>query len=305
MSAVEPLSGHIFSDDTFGSLGLDERLEAHLVDKEGTGLGLSNPTQVQRKAIPAILAGQDIMVKSETGSGKTLSYLLPVLQGLLEEPNRVARAGGTRAIVILPTRELANQVLSVLAKLVRRFPYVVAGNVTGGEKRKSEKARLRKGITILVATPGRLLDHLEKTASFDVTLLRWLVLDEADRLLDLGFEQQLSKILAALRSRAAKPFQGVLLSATQGVGIDRLACLSLRKPVFIDVAAASYAGGAAGAAGDNMAGGARASGETFAADTAAAGASLLVPRQLSQHVVVVPTEKRLVVLSTLLANVMV
>lgn len=164
-------------------------VRGHLRD----GFGLTRPTRVQKLVIPLALTGSSLIVKSETGSGKTLAFLLPIVQGLLSESADGAtgggRSAGTRALVIAPTRELAAQIFGVVSRLVQPFPVIVPGLLSGGEKRKSEKAKLRKGCTIIVATPGRLLDHLQSTASFvcDSHSLQWLVLDEADRLLDLGF----------------------------------------------------------------------------------------------------------------------
>jgi hypothetical protein len=181
-------------------------VRGHLRD----GFGLARPTRVQRLVIPLALGvrGVDggaatagarapsLLIKSETGSGKTLAFLLPVVQGLLEEQGGGGgggagplRARGTRALVIAPTRELCAQIFGVASRLTQPFPFIVPGLLSGGEKRKSEKARLRKGCAIVVATPGRLLDHLTSTAAFDCSAatLRWLVLDEADRLLDMGF----------------------------------------------------------------------------------------------------------------------
>ena len=177
------------------SKGADESaaggiVRGHLRD----GFGLTRPTRVQKLVIPLALAGSSLIVKSETGSGKTLAFLLPIVQGLLSESSAEGatgggRSAGTRALVIAPTRELAAQIFGVASRVVQPFPVIVPGLLSGGEKRKSEKAKLRKGCTIIVATPGRLLDHLQSTASFicDSHSLQWLVLDEADRLLDLGF----------------------------------------------------------------------------------------------------------------------
>ena len=146
------------------------------------------------------------------------------------------RSSGTHAIIISPTRELSLQIYEVLRKLLRPFPQIVPGVIMGGEKRKSEKARLRKGVAILVATPGRLVDHLVHTQSFHHEKCRWLVLDEADRLLDMGFERDLTSIINALNEK--KTFskrQNVLASATLNREVNRLALLSLAKPVYVAI----------------------------------------------------------------------
>jgi ATP-dependent RNA helicase DDX31/DBP7 len=194
--------------------------------------------------------GGNLFVQSETGSGKTLAYLLPIVQCLASadadrrssysysssSPGAGAgagagadvdrKSGGTRCVLLCPTRELATQTHSFADRLCRAsFPWIVPGCLSGGEKRKSEKARLRKGITLLVATPGRLLDHLTKTESLSLSLkrnrgLEWLVLDEADRLLDGGgLGGQVEQIVQRLRGccgsgTTAAAFRSVLVSAT-------------------------------------------------------------------------------------------
>lgn len=178
----------IFSQTPFSSLGLDPRLLAVL---EGPtlqgGLGLRTATMVQTATISALLEQRrNVLMKSQTGSGKTLAYLLPLINDLITMDPPLTRADGTRALILAPTRELCSQIGEVLQKLTTAYVRIVGGSITGGEKRKSEKARLRKGVVVLVATPGRLLDHLKATEAFSLQNLRWVVLDEADRLLDMG-----------------------------------------------------------------------------------------------------------------------
>lgn len=144
-------------------------------------MGLSEPTRVQASSLPTLLSGTSAFLKSETGSGKTLAYLLPILHRLQDIPQRSNRDDGTLALILAPTRELCIQIFDVLLKLVKPFIWLVPGCVYGGERRKSEKARLRKGVSILVATPGRLVDHLKNTESFKWMNLRAIVLDELDR----------------------------------------------------------------------------------------------------------------------------
>jgi ATP-dependent RNA helicase DDX31/DBP7 len=146
------------------------------------------------------------------------------------------RSTGTHAIIISPTRELSLQIYEVLRRLLRPFPQIVPGVIMGGEKRKSEKARLRKGVSILVATPGRLVDHLLHTQAFHFDKCRWLVLDEADRLLDMGFERDLTSIITTLNEkRTFSRRQTVLASATLNRDVNRLALVSLIKPVYIAI----------------------------------------------------------------------
>lgn len=121
------------------------------------------------------------LIKSETGTGKTLAYLLPVVERLGGEQPRVQRGDGVRACVLAPTRELCIQIHRVLEQVLRAHHWIIAGTVMGGEKKKSEKSRLRKGVNVLVATPGRLKDHLENTVSLKLDRMQWLILDEADR----------------------------------------------------------------------------------------------------------------------------
>ncbi|KAJ1021874.1 hypothetical protein NDA16_003636 [Ustilago loliicola] len=183
----------------------------------------SNPTSIQKAALPYLLhpgLDRDILIQAQTGSGKTLTYLLPIVQSLLPlcEESFIDRSVGTLAIILAPTRELARQIYEVLEKLVslalslkeqtedgdgtvRRTRWLVPGLLSGGSTKNHEKQRLRKGCPILVSTPGRLLDHLQNTSSFDVGKCRWLVLDEADRLLEMGFEEQLGGIVRALDGR--------------------------------------------------------------------------------------------------------
>ncbi|KAG1671883.1 hypothetical protein FOA52_003450 [Chlamydomonas sp. UWO 241] len=175
---------------------LDARLVAHL-----GACNFERPTEVQRDAIPKLLARKDALVKAPTGSGKTLAYLVPILNDLCGATPRIGRPEGTFAVIIAPTRELCIQIQDVAAAMLRRFVWIIAGVLIGGEHRGHEKARLRKGMTIVVATPGRLQDHLDHTTSFRTADLRWLILDEADRLLDLGFQDKLRDIIAKLDER--------------------------------------------------------------------------------------------------------
>jgi len=189
---------------------------------------------------------KNILVHAETGSGKTLAYLIPILQSLSfgnkiytknknEQPQKISRSEmGCRCIILCPTRELASQTLQVLDRLCQaNFPgWIVPGGLLGGDSRKSEKASLRKGLAIIVATPGRLLDHLHKTQSLALSLkgkLKWLVLDEADRLLDMGLGDQVRQIVQwiwaneACSSHQQPWWRSVLVSATVTPSVQALA----------------------------------------------------------------------------------
>ncbi|KAL4537162.1 hypothetical protein Ndes2526B_g04926 [Nannochloris sp. 'desiccata'] len=236
---------------TFERLGLCSAFATHLET-----LGFSNPTVVQQSTIPVVLQGKDALVNAPTGSGKTLSYLAPIMNDLATIAPRISRADGTLALIICPTRELCLQVVDTLTLLSRRFFWIVPGSVHGGENRAKEKARLRKGVSVLVTTPGRLLDHLQNTESFKIDTLKWLVLDEADRLLDLGFEKKITQILSVIEEKRSSTIarnslitsasganttsidtkirrRTILLSATLHGGLGGLAGLSLHQPEAI------------------------------------------------------------------------
>ncbi|PKA56407.1 DEAD-box ATP-dependent RNA helicase 17 [Apostasia shenzhenica] len=235
--------GGIFASCSFADLGLHSSLCEHLKDK----MGFQVPTQIQAQAIPVILSGRDVLVNAATGTGKTIVYLAPIIHLLQMRNPRVQRSDGTLALVLVPTRELCMQVYEILQKLLRRFIWIVPGYIMGGENRAKEKARLRKGISVLIATPGRLLDHLKNTSSFIYTNIQWIVYDEADRILELGYGKAIEEILDFLGSRHGSTFeqknkmikpskiskQNLLLSATLNDKVNHLANISLQSPVMI------------------------------------------------------------------------
>jgi len=227
----EPTKESVFSLKTFDQLSIEPRMVKNLAD-----LGITTLTTIQSKALPIIMAEKDALIKSQTGSGKTLTYALPILQKLSEKVPRVERADGCYALVIVPTRELALQSYEWFQKLCRTFIWLVPGLLVGGEGRKAEKARLRKGVNILVSTPGRLVDHIDKTEAFSLANVEWVVLDEADRMLELGYEREVRKVLDALQKTNTKKRQSLLLSATLTQGIEQLSEVSLRHPVYVDAA---------------------------------------------------------------------
>jgi len=205
----------------------------------------------------------DVLAHSETGSGKTLAFLLPIAEALLNRRKKVDRTlDGTLALILVPTRELARQVGNVAENLFRPWHWIVVGVLSGGEKRKAEKARLRKGLTVLVGTPGRVLDHLRGTRSFQIAHCEWLVLDEVDRLLDLGFEASIREIIRALerysntlpgrnqhqeqahevRTVGRKRRRNILLSATLRDDVRKLAEQYLTNPVQVTVETVAVTG---------------------------------------------------------------
>lgn len=187
-------------------------------------------TQIQRVAIPHGLAGRDVLGAAKTGSGKTLAFLIPVVEALYRA--RWSREDGLGALVISPTRELALQIFEVLRSVCASHFSLTAGFVTGGKPFMEEQYALAK-LNIIVCTPGRLLQHLEQTPGFDVSACKVLVLDEADRLLDMGFAAELNAIVSYLPSAGDR--QTLLFSATQTKSVRDLARLNLRDPCYVAV----------------------------------------------------------------------
>ncbi|KAK3294110.1 P-loop containing nucleoside triphosphate hydrolase protein [Chaetomium fimeti] len=182
-------------------------------------------TDVQRAAIPLALKGNDILGAAKTGSGKTLAFLVPVLEKLYHA--KWTEYDGLGALIISPTRELAVQIFEVLRKIGRNH-YFSAGLVIGGKSLKEEAERLGR-MNILVCTPGRMLQHLDQTAGFDVNNLQILVLDEADRIMDMGFQSAVDALVEHLPTTR----QTLLFSATQSKRVSDLARLSLKDPEYV------------------------------------------------------------------------
>ena len=296
--------------ETFTSLGLSTALSSHLLTK----LSLKSPTAIQASAIRQLISEDaDAFIQAETGSGKTLAYLLPIVQRIMaisanreNSAPKLDRKAGLFAIILSPTRELASQISHVLSLILARTPFIVASTVVGGEKLKSEKSRLRRGLNILVATPGRLVDHLENTEVLDVSQVRWLVLDEGDRLMELGFEKAIQAIVERLGKRkkfGVENVEGIvggltkflpnrrvtiLCSATMKLTVQRLGEISLKDAVYLKAEPnpLSQTSG-------------NTSGETMAKDTNGEKA-FQAPSQLTQSYTIVPPKQRLVSLAALL-----
>ncbi|GMH84317.1 hypothetical protein TL16_g09887 [Triparma laevis f. inornata] len=196
-----------------------------------TTLGFTTMTQIQQKSIPPLLTGKDLVGAAKTGSGKTLAFLIPTLE-LLNKVKWTNR-NGTGAIIISPTRELSLQIYGVLRDIVEAGKHTQThGLVIGGANRRTEAERLGKGVNILVATPGRLLDHLQNTKGFKYSNLQIFVIDEADRILEIGFEEDLHSIIKLL----PKERQTMLFSATQTKQVEDLARLSIQNTaVYVEV----------------------------------------------------------------------
>ncbi|MBZ0185066.1 MAG: DEAD/DEAH box helicase [Candidatus Obscuribacterales bacterium] len=203
----------------FLELGLSERIAHALV-----GFGFSQPTEIQQKAIPSILGGRDIMASAETGSGKTAAYALPIIQF-----RRKAQGKSPSTLVLVPTRELALQVQS-------QFERFLCGSglrtvcVYGGTGYDRQTRLLKRGVDIIVATPGRLFDHIKRN-NVDMSMISMLVLDEADRMLDMGFMPQVRQIVARMSGRR----QTLMFSATISKGVEKAASEYLINPVTIRV----------------------------------------------------------------------
>jgi ATP-dependent RNA helicase RhlE len=208
----------------FNDLGLSAELLRAVSEQ-----GYSEPTPIQAQAIPAVLKGGDILAAAQTGTGKTAGFTLPLLQRLnAVEPGQGRRP--VRALVLTPTRELAAQVGDSVACYGKFLP-LRSTIIFGGVKINPQISALRKGVDILVATPGRLLDHVNQK-TLDLSQVEILVLDEADRMLDMGFIRDIRKILALL----PKKRQNLLFSATFSDDIKRLADSLLVAPTLIEVA---------------------------------------------------------------------
>lgn len=210
--------------DAFSSLKLSEPTMKVIQE-----MGFTKMTEVQARCIPPLLAGKDVLGAARTGSGKTLAFLIPAIE-LLHRLKFKPR-NGTGVIIVSPTRELALQIFGV-AKDLLRYHSQTFGIIMGGANRKAEAEKLQKGVCLLVATPGRLLDHLQNTNGFLTKNLRALVIDEADRILEVGFEEEMRQIVALL----PKDRQTLLFSATQTTKVEDLARISLKHaPIYINV----------------------------------------------------------------------
>ena len=195
---------NFFATDSFASLPLSTNTQTAL-----STMGFTQMTQIQSMSIPALLAGKDLIGAAKTGSGKTLAFLLPVVE-LLHNAKFGSR-NGTGAIVISPTRELAMQIYGVCKDLCTSGKHhQTYGLIIGGANRRTEAERLVKGVNIIIATPGRLLDHLQNTKGFVYRNLLAFVMDEADRILEQGFEDDLRAIIKCI----PKQRQTMLFSAT-------------------------------------------------------------------------------------------
>ncbi|KAJ4127228.1 ATP-dependent RNA helicase [Fusarium equiseti] len=209
---------------SFEELNLSEKTMKAIKEMKFTKM-----TEIQRRGIPPSLAGRDVLGAAKTGSGKTLAFLIPVIEML--SALRFKPRNGTGVIVVSPTRELALQIFGVARELMAHHSQTY-GIVIGGANRRAEADKLAKGVNLLIATPGRLLDHLQNTP-FVFKNLKSLVIDEADRILEIGFEDEMRQIIKVLPKEDR---QTMLFSATQTTKVEDLARISLRPgPLYINV----------------------------------------------------------------------
>ena len=225
-SLIASKASTIFSDQSFSDMPITDKTKTAL-----RLMGFEKMTQIQAKAIPECLTGSDLVGAAKTGSGKTLAFLVPIVELLVKV--QFTRKQGAGAIIISPTRELSLQIYGVLRDLIEHAGYPQThGLIMGGANRKAEAERLVKGVNILVCTPGRLLDHLANTQGFNFQRLQMLVIDEADRILEQGFEEDMHQIIKIL----PKQRQTILFSATQTRKVEDLARLSMQgDPVYVGV----------------------------------------------------------------------
>jgi superfamily II DNA/RNA helicase len=226
-AATEPSGSDETRLDAFSQLQLAEPLARAVAD-----MGYESMTPIQAQAIPVVLQGRDVMGAAQTGTGKTAAFALPLLQRLLKHENSSTSPARhpVRALVLLPTRELADQVAQAV-KSYAKYTNLRSTVVFGGMDMKPQTAELKKGVEVLVATPGRLLDHIEAKNAV-LNQVEYVVLDEADRMLDIGFLPDLQRILSYLPKQRIT----LLFSATFSPEIKRLAGSYLQDPVTIEVA---------------------------------------------------------------------
>lgn len=304
-SKLKPSNAPMLDDPNadFKTIGLHENLIKCL-----TELKYDKPTKIQRLAIPKLISlgyqrtrtnpfspqPRDMFMQAQTGSGKTMAFTLPILNMILNSKDKINRQSGIYALILTPTRELAQQIYAFIEDSLckKACNWIVPGIVIGGEKKKAEKARLRKGINILVATPGRLVDHIDNTQSLDLSKVRYLVLDEGDRLVELGFEESITAIINRLQKdyrdndEVLGPLADVLpprrvsilCSATLKGNVKKLGEIALNNPEIIT-------------ASGNVNG-----------DNEELDHHMKAPDQLIQEIVVVPPKLRYTTLSGVLMN---
>jgi ATP-dependent RNA helicase DDX18/HAS1 len=211
-----------FSTVNFKNMGLSENMLLALKDLE-----FETATEIQAECIPKAMEGNDIIGSAKTGSGKSLAFLIPAIESL----SKVDRKKETlRVLIITPTRELALQLYNLARDLISYFELTCA-LIIGGANRKVEAEKLKKGVSVVIATPGRLLDHMNNTKGFVFSYISMLVIDEADAILTIGFEKELKEILNLL----PKQRQSLLFSATITPKVDDIIKLSMKDSIYIGI----------------------------------------------------------------------
>ena len=194
-------------------------------------MGYTKPTPIQSSVIPVALGGRDICASAVTGSGKTAAFVLPILERLLY---RSATATNIQALILTPTRELAAQIYGMISTLAQ-FTKITSTLIVGGSKNvNAQQAQLRARPQIVIATPGRLLDHVMNSTGVSLEDIEFLVLDEADRLLDLGFQEEVNELIGQCAT-SSRGRQTMLFSATMNTKVDDLIQLSLKRPIRIRI----------------------------------------------------------------------
>lgn len=219
---IGEIQNRIFQANRFSDLPISKRTLDGLV-----AAGFTELTGIQKNSVPQALAGRDVLAAAPTGSGKTLAFIIPLLEVLWR--NKWNTLDGLGALILSPTRELSMQIFEVLRNVARKH-MISAGLIIGGKDFESEREKIGN-MNVLVATPGRMLHHMDHVAELDCSNLQMLVLDEADRILDMGFAKTLDAILENL----PKERQTLLFSATQTKSIKALARLSLKEPEYVAV----------------------------------------------------------------------
>lgn len=223
-SLPNPETSNYFSSAKF----TDYKLNPQILQSISEILNFSQLTKIQKKTLPHLLKGRDVIGAAKTGSGKTLAFLIPAIE--LLQKIKFQQRNGTGILIITPTRELAQQIYDVTKKLLT-FQNRSVGLIIGGSNKKLESIKMKNGINILIATPGRLLDHLRNTEGFIYKNLQMLIIDEADQILKVGFEEEMNAIFEII----PKDRQTVLFSATQTKKVEDLVRASMKDPIYLVV----------------------------------------------------------------------
>jgi ATP-dependent RNA helicase DDX18/HAS1 len=210
-----------FSEKKFTEIGLSDKTINSL-----KALNFETATEIQAKCIPLILEGNDIIGSAKTGSGKSLAFLIPAIERMKEEEKKET----TKVLILTPTRELALQLFSLTKDLLSNYNNTCA-LIIGGANRKMEAERLKQGVSIIIATPGRLLDHMNNTKGFIYNNINLLIIDEADAILKNGFEKELKDIISLI----PKNRQSLLFSATISPKVEDIIRLSMREPIYMGI----------------------------------------------------------------------